>query len=134
MRDRMKDEHYFIILSQKERKNIIMFEDAVKKTTLEKGELDRGTRNGYSISDKIIVVINLQKSNFDNSYYINYGFYVKDIHNDLQYPKNNECDITGRFLNETNKGIYQLDTMNAEELVVSLEKNILNSTTVSSIT
>lgn len=45
----MKDEHYFIILSQKERKNIIMFEDAVKKTTLEKGELDRGTRNGYSI-------------------------------------------------------------------------------------
>ena len=42
MRDRMKDEHYFIILSQKERKNIIMFEDAVKKTTLEKGELDRG--------------------------------------------------------------------------------------------
>ena len=40
MRDRMKDEHYFIILSQKERKNIIMFEDALKKTTLEKGELD----------------------------------------------------------------------------------------------
>ena len=54
------------------------------------------------------------------------GFCVKDIHNDLQYPKNNECDITGRFLNETNKGIYQLDTMNAEELVMSLEKNILN--------
>ena len=49
MRARMKDEHYFIILSQKERKNIIMFEDAVKKTALEKGELDRGTRNGYSI-------------------------------------------------------------------------------------
>ena len=84
-------------------------------------------KNYYYNSDKIIVVINLQKSNFDNSYYINYGFYVKDIHNDLQYPKNNECDITGRFLNETNKGIYQLDTMNAEELVVSLEKNILNS-------
>ena len=53
MRDRMKDEHYFIILSQKERKNIIMFEDAVKKTTLEKGELDRGTRNGYSILIKL---------------------------------------------------------------------------------
>ena len=53
---------------------------------------------------------------------------MKDIHNDLQYPKNNECDITGRFLNETNKGIYQWDTMNAlaEELVMSLEKNILN--------
>jgi hypothetical protein len=44
------------------------------------------------------------------------------------------ADEAGRFLNETNKGIYQLDTMNAEELVVSLEKNILNSTTVSPIT
>ncbi len=55
-------------------------------------------KNYYCNSDKIIVVINLQKSNFDNSYYINYGFCVKDIHNDLQYPKNNECDITGRFL------------------------------------
>ena len=50
----------------------------------------------------------------------------KKVHNDLQYPKNNECDITGRFFNETNKGIYQLDTMNVEELVMSLEKNILN--------
>lgn len=49
MRDRMKDEHYFNTLIQKERKYIIMFEDVVKKTALEKGELDRGTRNGYSI-------------------------------------------------------------------------------------
>ena len=83
-------------------------------------------KNYYCYTHKIIIVINLQKSNFDNSYYINYGFYVKDIHHDLQCPKNNECDITGRFLNETNKGTYQLDTMNAEELVMSLEKNILN--------
>ena len=49
MRDRIKDEHYFNSLIQKEKESIIMFEDAVKKTTLEKGELDRGTRNGYSI-------------------------------------------------------------------------------------
>ena len=45
MRDRIKDEHYFNSLIQKEKESIIMFEDAVKKTTLEKGELDRGTRN-----------------------------------------------------------------------------------------
>lgn len=49
MRDRIKDEHYFNSLIQKEKESIIMFEDAVKKTILEKGELDRGTRNGYSI-------------------------------------------------------------------------------------
>ena len=41
-------------------------------------------KNYYCYLHKIIIVINLQKSNFDNSYYINYGFCVKDIHNDLQ--------------------------------------------------
>lgn len=49
MRDRMRDEHYFNTLIQKEKESIIRFEDAVQKSTLEKGELDRGTRNGYSI-------------------------------------------------------------------------------------
>ena len=105
--------------------NNIEFKKIVQEITSKYGFM-YCKKNYYYNSDKIIVVINLQKSNFDNSYYINYGFCVKDIYNDLQYPKNNECDITGRFLNETNKGIYQLDTMNAEELVVSLEKNILN--------
>lgn len=83
-------------------------------------------KNYYYEADNLIVVIGLQKSNFDNSFYINYGFCVKDIHDDLQYPKSNECDITGRFINETNKDIYQLDTMNVEKLVMSLEKNIVN--------
>lgn len=55
MRARMKDEHYFNTLIQKERKYIIMFEDAVKKTALEKGELDRGTCNGYSILIKFYI-------------------------------------------------------------------------------
>ena len=36
MSDIMKYENYFIILSQKERKNIIMFEDAVKKQLLKR--------------------------------------------------------------------------------------------------
>ena len=49
MRDRMKDEHYFNSIISKEKKSIVMFENAVKTTILSKGELDRGTRNGYSI-------------------------------------------------------------------------------------
>ena len=49
MRDRIKDENYFNMLIQKEKESIIRFEDAVKKITLEKGTLDRGVRNGYSI-------------------------------------------------------------------------------------
>ena len=84
-------------------------------------------KNYYFNSDKLIVVINLQKSNFDNSYYVNYGFWVKDIHNDLQYPKSNECDITGRFVNEINKDIYPLDAMNVNELAINLENNIIST-------
>lgn len=83
-------------------------------------------KNYYFDSGKLIIVINLQKSNFDNSYYINYGFCVKDIHKELQYPKPNECDISGRFLNEVNKDVYNLDEMNSNEIVIDLEKNIHN--------
>lgn len=49
MRDKIKDENYFKTLIEKEEKNIIMFENAVKKSIVEKGESDRGTRNGFSI-------------------------------------------------------------------------------------
>lgn len=82
--------------------------------------------NFYYELDNVIIVINLQKSNFDNSYYINYGFCMKDIHDGLQYPKCNakECDITCRFVDTTNKGNYQLDTLDSEKLIMSVEKNI----------
>lgn len=49
MRDKRRDEDYFNALIMKEKKNIKIFEDAVKKSTIENGERDRGTRNGYSI-------------------------------------------------------------------------------------
>lgn len=81
-------------------------------------------KNYYLELADLIIVIGIQKSNYENSFYINFGFCVKEIHNDIQYPKNNECDITCRFLNGPSKGIYQLDIQNREELVNSLEKNI----------
>ena len=81
-------------------------------------------KNYYCDLDNVIIVINLQKSDFNNYYYINYGFCVKDIHNEIQYPKWNECDITSRFVNAMNKDEYRLDKLNAEELVMSLEENI----------
>ena len=83
-------------------------------------------KNYYCETDDMIVVVNLQKSNYNNSYYINYGFFVKEIHNELQYPRLNECDVTGRFINKTSKDTYQLDIINADELVADLEKNINN--------
>lgn len=49
MRDKLKDENYFNVLIEKEKNTIIMFENVVKKAMIEKGEADRGTRNGYTI-------------------------------------------------------------------------------------
>ena len=41
MRDKLKNENYFRELIKKEENNIIMFENVVRKTMLEKGECDR---------------------------------------------------------------------------------------------
>lgn len=49
MRDKLKDKKYFNALIEKQKNNIIMFENAVKKAVIEKGESDKGTRNGYTI-------------------------------------------------------------------------------------
>lgn len=49
MRDKLNDEKYFRDLIEKEESNIAMFEDIVKKVITEKGEYDKGTRNGYGI-------------------------------------------------------------------------------------
>lgn len=78
----------------------------------------------YCDLDNVIIVINLQKSDFNNCYYINCGFCIKDIHYEIQYPNCNKCDITSRFVNAMNKDEYRLDKLNAEELVMSLEENI----------
>ena len=52
--------------------NNIEFKKIVQEITSKYGFM-YCKKNYYYNSDKIIVVINLQKSNFDNSYYINYG-------------------------------------------------------------
>lgn len=49
MRDKLKDENYFSVLIEKEKNNIIMFENIVKKVMIERGKTDRGIYNGYNI-------------------------------------------------------------------------------------
>lgn len=60
MRDKLKDKDYFNTFIEKEKRNIVMFENAVKKAVIENGESDRGTRNGYTILiDEYQKIINL---------------------------------------------------------------------------
>lgn len=86
-------------------------------------------KNYYYRDEKMIVVINTQKSNYDNSFYINYGFWVRDIHDNLENPKINECDIVGRFVNNIDnmeKADFQLDTLEEDKLKECFEFNIEN--------
>ena len=48
-------------------------------------------------TDKLIIVVSTQKSNFENSYYLNYGFVIKELNPKLINPKDNQCDVFGRL-------------------------------------
>ncbi|NBK96453.1 MAG: DUF4304 domain-containing protein [Erysipelotrichia bacterium] len=87
-------------------------------------------KNYYLSNDELIVVIATQKSNYDDSYYVNYDFLIKQINTEIEYPKDNVCDVTGRFVfNSDGKTIH---TFNIEENNLhELEEGIndkLNST------
>ena len=103
--------------------------------TLKKILQDCTTRVGFSYCNKnyyysdnnIIIVINVQKSNYAGSVYVNYGFCVRDIHVDLKYPKINECDIVGRFINnidDMEKTDFLLDELESDKLEKCFETNI----------
>jgi len=51
----------------------------------------------YKETEELVVVIATQKSNFSDEIYINYGFLIKIESPGIQYPKDYECDVIGRF-------------------------------------
>jgi len=56
-----------------------------------KGDIFRADTN------ELIIVVATQKSNFDNNYYINFGFLIKSLNPEMLNPKDNQCDVFGRF-------------------------------------
>lgn len=56
-----------------------------------KGNISRAETN------ELIIVVATQKSDFENSYYINFGFLIKSLSPDIINPKDNQCDVFGRF-------------------------------------
>lgn len=78
----------------------------------------------YYSNDELIVVISTQKSNFDNSFYINYGFLIKDLTPEMNFPKENVCDVRGRFgFNVNDKVVYDFNF--EKSTVVQLEDAIV---------
>ncbi len=86
-------------------------------------------KNHYFQSGNILIIINTQKSNYDDSYYINYGFCVKTLHPVLKYPRINECDIIGRFINtaaDDKASLFRMSELDPDRLVHCLDWNLQN--------
>ena len=81
----------------------------------------------YKFNNDLIIVVDLQKSNYQNSFYINYAFFVKALYDRIEYPRANMGDIRGRFVYK-NRGVvldyFSLDSISQAELGNSLEDNI----------
>lgn len=81
-------------------------------------------RDYYYNLENLIIVINCQKSNYSDSYYINYGFFVKSLHNCFSYPKISECDVMGRFENSMKSDLFELATIDVDELKRCIDANL----------
>jgi hypothetical protein len=51
----------------------------------------------YKRSDEVIGVIGLQKSNYEESYYANVGYMIKEFHPDVDAPRDIDGDVRTRF-------------------------------------
>ena len=67
----------------------------------------------------MIVVISTQKSNFDNSFYLNYGFYLRELNTDENYPKDIFCDVRGRFgFHMNGQTVYEFNLENGTSQIL----------------
>jgi len=72
------------------------FKKALTKVLFEYGFEIKGNIFRAETSE-LIVVVATQKSNYENSYYINFGFLIKSLNPEILNPKDNQCDVFGRF-------------------------------------
>jgi len=87
------------------------------------------TKNNISRAetDELKIVISTQKSNYDNSYYLNYGFLIKELSPELTLPKDNQCDVFGRFnFNIDGKVSQNVDfqNINSEAFSIALRMSL----------
>ena len=85
----------------------------------------------YSISNDLICVVGLQKSNYSEAFYINIGFVLKELRPELVDPKDADGDVRSRFDIEwddnLNRGLYDLEKLSESNLGMlrrNLESNL----------
>ena len=90
----------------------------ILRVNLEKNGFVYKNKCFYKYTNDLIVVVDLQKSNYQNSFYINYAFFVKDIYNGDEYPRTNMGDIRGRFVYKGTGDVldyFSLDSLSQNE-------------------
>ena len=76
----------------------------------------------YYSNNKFIIVVEVQHSNYDRSFYINYGILIKALHPEFEYPKEVFCDVRGRLIRMNKKGAdFHLEECTAEELIKTVD-------------
>ena len=93
------------------------------QVNLKKFGFEFHNRAYYYDVENLIIVIDCQKSNYSDSYYVNYGFYVKNLHDCFSYPQICDCDVMGRFENSLKSGLFELAMINADELKRCINAN-----------
>ena len=76
-------------------------------------------------TDDLIIVIATQKSNFDNNYYLNYGFLIRELNPNLSAPRDNQCDVFGRFelvINRKKNNSIEIESIDPYEFSLALRK------------
>jgi hypothetical protein len=109
---------------------LLTFGDELKKWRFQKK-----TGNWYLNEKEIIKVVNLQKSNYGNQYYVNLGVYFKGIDADNNVPKEQQCHIRTRlnsWIINSQKNynyLFNLDTLiiSKEEFEMEMKKCIIDN-------
>ena len=121
----IKPEQEVIIMENKEFKKLL-------ESILEEHGFHRAQKKYYYDHNEFIIALETQKSDYDNSFYINYGYCVKAVNPTKRYPVVHECDTFARFIFCIDNEEYDrinLDTFNASQIEKAIrfyvEKNIL---------
>lgn len=81
-------------------------------------------------NDTLLVFIDFQKSNFSNSYYLNYHFVIKELHDSIQKLTVKEKDFGGRMSYSDScgksSGDFELDIVQMDNIKDSIQYDIDN--------
>jgi hypothetical protein len=72
-----------------------LLKEALSKT-LEKYDCRRKTNSWYCSNDETVIMVNLQKSQYGEQYYVNFGIALRQLVPE-QFPKEQHCNIRFRL-------------------------------------